>query len=296
MLIWIVEKRESGRSLEEFLQRRIMLARPAYLRQLLRSGKVRCNGMTARPEDLVAEGDEIELPASNKLMTLLKSGQLCSDILYESREILIVNKPSGLATHAGKGHGRDNLTLRVEQIMRLRGENFRIAPTHRLDLETSGPVIYGKGKKAIGELGKLFQEKKIQKTYLALAATGIETNKLLSAPISSKGKIRTARTHIRPLETHGNLSLYKLEPETGRQHQIRRHMANAGHPIAGDRRYRGPLLPGLDRLFLHCWTLAFHDPFSEQNVKIEALLPTSLMRPLSDQGFTFGQNQSSSGV
>lgn len=284
---FIVTEEDTDLPIEQFLHQRIPAAPESYLRQLLKKGKVKISERPAKAGDLVAVNDLIQLPDSNRLLELLANRQIAQpqlDILYETREILIVNKPARLAIHNGKGHERDNLTDQIGVFLAARGDLFRFAPIHRLDLETSGPVIFGKGKKSCSELGKLFMRGEITKSYLALVAGKIMGRGTLLSDIPAKGKLKAAETSYHTLIGNDTASLLEIQLHTGRQHQIRRQLADAGHPLFGDQRYRGPCPRKLSRLFLHCRRLAFIDPFSKQQIDINCPLPADLTRFLPQVG------------
>ncbi|MDX2480877.1 MAG: RluA family pseudouridine synthase [Desulfuromusa sp.] len=284
---FIVTKAEVGLPIEQFLCQRIPAAPDAYLRQLLKKGKIRTAARQFSEGDCVAVDDLILLPDSRRLLELLENRQTLPpkmDILHETREILIVNKPARLAVHNGKGHERDNLTDRIGSFLASRGDRFQVAPIHRLDLETSGPVVFGKGKNSCSELGKLFMQGEITKSYLALVAGKIMGRGTLLSNIPAKGKLKEAETSYRTVNSNEIASLLEIALHTGRQHQIRRQLADAGHPLFGDHRYRGPCPGKLSRIFLHCHRLSFIDPFSQQQIDIICPLPGDLTRFLPQVG------------
>ncbi len=284
---FIVSTDEASLTAKDFLHQHIPAAPLGYLRQLFKKGKVRIADKTIGADDSLTAGIKITLPDSSRLQELLHAPSEPRpklEILYESREILVVNKPAGLAIHKGKGHERDNLTDRVTALMAERGDKFQVAPVQRLDLETSGPVLFGKGKKGCAELGKLFMQGDVTKTYLALVNGKLLGRGDLISQIPAKGKLKEARTSYQTLVSSEAASLLEIHLYTGRQHQIRRQLADAGHPLYGDRRYKGPCPRKLYRLFLHCKKLAFSDPFSKQSINIECPLPKDLSRVLPQLG------------
>lgn len=284
---FIAVEEDTDFPIEQLLHQRIPAAPESYLRQLLKKGKVKISNRPAKAGDHVAVNDLIRLPDSNRLLELLANRQIAEpqlDILYETREILIVNKPARLAIHNSKGHERDNLTDQIGAFLAARGDHFRFAPIHRLDLETSGPVIFGKGKKSCSELGKLFMRGEITKSYLALVTGKTVGRGTLLSAIPAKGKLKTAETSYCTLVGNETASLLEIQLHTGRQHQIRRQLADAGHPLFGDQRYRGPCPRKLSRLFLHCRRLAFIDPFNKQQIDINCPLPIDLTRFLPQVG------------
>jgi len=279
MLRWIVESEEAGLTLLEILQRRLPAAPVGYLRQLLKKGRIEGAAGPWRGEQRPAVDDIIDLPESGRMKELLLLAPPEVEalrILYQSREILVVDKPAGLAVHAGVGHEQEHLTGCVQAYLQRNKLHFQVAPVHRLDLDSSGPVMFGKGRKACAELGRLFQAHQVEKTYLALVKGTLPGAGVLTSPVSSKGKQKSALTYFRTVGFSSAGSLVELDLVTGRQHQIRRQLAELGHPLFGDRRYGGPSRPGLQRTFLHCLRLAFTDPFSGAPLVIESELPQEL--------------------
>lgn len=273
-LVLSVQKGEEHLPFLVLLQRRIPLAPVSYLRQLLRQGKI-CRGEQILSADMrLPVGARVLLPESKRLRELLAMTTL--QILFETRDLLIVAKPPGLAVHASEGHEVDNLTARCQELLKQRGERFSIAPVHRLDLETSGPLLFGKGKAACSALGKLFMDDAVEKSYLALVAGEMSGEQSLQGLVPAKGKLRSARTDVRTLASNASATLLDIRLHSGRQHQIRRQLAESGHPLFGDKRYGGPYPSELPRLFLHCHRLAFTDPCSGNPIDCEVPLPADL--------------------
>jgi len=279
-----VEQHESGLSCLSFLRQRIPAAPKGFLHQLLKKGRINQlrigqEKQTLHDSDMLQPGDQILLPDSARLESLLKDsgGGHGVAVLFESDHTLIVAKPSGLAVHAGVGHSDNNLASRVAAYLAGTGQHFVSAPVHRLDSETSGPVIFGKGKRACSELGKLFMAGSISKRYLALVRGALRHNGNIDSIIPAKGKLKRATASYRSITAVPSASLVEIVLQTGRQHQIRRQFADDGHPLYGDRRYRGPCPPTLERLFLHCHRLDFDEPFDGQRISIYSPLPEELL-------------------
>jgi RluA family pseudouridine synthase len=277
-----VETYEAGQSLLQFLQQRIPAAGRGYLRQLLKKKRILVDG-TSCPEDVeLRSGQDISLRESARLQELLihpPADATTLKILYESAEMLVVEKPAGIAVHSSSGHEHDNLTIRVQEY--LKGKPFQIAPVHRLDLGTSGPVLFGKGKKACAALGTLFMRHEVEKVYTALVSGNLQGQGVLKHPLYAKGKLKSCHTFFSALKRTDDLTLVELNLITGRQHQIRRQLALEGHPVVGDRRYGGIEVRGLTHPFLHCSSIAFVDPFSGAPLKITSELPSPLQDVVS---------------
>jgi len=273
---------EQGITLLEVLQRRIPQAPASYLRHLIRKGRCLHNGSPANETDPVERGDTLDLPETARLRQLIDlSENNRVDVLCETGFWLAVYKPSGLAVHRSAGHEDDNLLQRVESLMTSRHAPFSVAPVHRLDIETSGPVLFAKGKKAAGILGRAFMEGAFEKTYLALVSGILPETGYLTTPVPAKGKLKESLASYRLIGSQSGFSLAEITLHSGRTHQIRRQMADAGHPLAGDRRYGGKTPQGLDRLFLHATHLKIPPLFEEGPVSIVSPLPQELMIPLT---------------
>jgi 23S rRNA-/tRNA-specific pseudouridylate synthase len=282
MTDWTVTPDEARLTPFAWLKHRIPAAPDAYLRQLLRGGRLLRLGLPLQAEDRLIAGDVIHLPGSGRLQELIATDPRVV-ILFEDDELLVAAKPAGLAVHASHGHEEDNLTDRVATLLRDRGARFRSAPIHRLDLDTSGPVLFGKGQQAIGRLGQLMMAGAIHKTYLGLVHGNLPDASLIS-PVPAKGTIKNAESHVRTIACSGGYCLLEIALVTGRKHQIRRQLADAGTPLLGDRRYGGAILPGLQRLFLHGSTLSIARP-GLAPLRITVPLPADLIAALNRLGF-----------
>lgn len=288
MIAWQVLSTDVNNPLE-FLANRLPRAPRSYLRQLLRKGRVRREDGPLDESDSLRPGERVFLPESARLRQLLALPPVPA-ILYETREMLIVEKPAGLAVHGSKGHEEDHLLGRIQALLHERRISYSVAPVHRLDLETSGPILFAKGRQAAGRLGQLFMDGAAHKSYLALVAGELAGAGRLESPVRAKGKLKAAATDYRTLSGTGDFTLVELELLSGRTHQIRQQLAAVGHPLAGDRRYGGPTPPTLKRLFLHCRQLALPDPFGGPDVLVESSLPEELTRFLNELGVKAPRN------
>lgn len=221
-------------------------------------------------------------------------------LIYKHPDFLVIDKPTGLSVHRGAGvKGRtlaDWLVAHYPEVKTV-GDDPRERPgiVHRLDKDTSGVIVAARNKNAFESLKRLFKERQIEKTYLALVlgmpakrSGSIDSpiGRLAANPVKrgtgprTRG-VRSAKTEYRILERIGNFSLLAVKPKTGRTHQIRVHLASIGHPVAGDRIYGGTKAtdPGTGRQFLHAWRLAFSYP-EGRRWQFEAALPQDLQSSL----------------
>lgn len=212
---------------------------------------------------------------------IYKPPQAPLTILYQDKDLLVVNKPSGILTNPGRGEAlADSLLSRVQLLY----PNALLV--HRLDLSTSGVVVFALRRKAERELKRQFAERLVQKRYLAVVAgkpentEGVITLPLRADPLKPpmqqvhpEGK--TAETAYRLLEERAQQglqsSLVELKPVTGRSHQLRVHMAALGHPILGDAFYAPELIRlAAPRLLLHAAELTLQQPYSQQSLTFNA--------------------------
>lgn len=284
MLTWTVTELEEGHPLDEILQLRIPTAPIGFVRKYCKKGGVTLEGTPLSADTRLRQGAHLCLKPSQRLDSLISESPLPPDsILFEDPQVLVVNKPANLATHRAEGHD-DNLQAQVQAFIRLRGKRYRTAPAHRLDLGTSGPLLFGKGRQAISRLGQEFMANRISKHYLALVNGELPATGTLETPVPAHGKRKPACSHYRCLAQHNGLSLIELELVTGRLHQARRQLADAGWPIIGDERYGATDRLGLDRLFLHSHRLTFLSLIDKQPRQIDCPLPPPLQQLLTREG------------
>ncbi len=273
----IASDKEDGLSIDCFLQRRIPAAPSAYLRQLVRKGRLRLNGGPCSGLETLQPGDALVLPASRRLAELLDMGQRQQiDILLEGPDFLVVCKPAGLAVHRSVGHEADNLADRVNLWLQRHRRPYRALPVHRLDVGTSGPLLFAKGRRAAAALGGFFMAGQVEKNYLALVSGTLPEQGELLSPVPAKGRLRSAVTRYRTLSRSRHHTLLQLELISGRKHQIRRQLADAGHPLVNDRRYGGDMLPNGRWPFLHCSRLAWPGTADQSLQVVVCPLPAQL--------------------
>lgn len=278
-LVRVPEDR-AGQRLDNFLLGQLKGAPRSLVYRILRTGQVRVDGKRAKPETRLAGGEEVRIPpvrlgepADKGAAPKGMLDRLASAVVFEDRQLLALNKPSGIATHGGSGISFGV----IEGLRQLRpGEPLELV--HRLDRDTSGLLVVAKKRSALVELQALMREEGgISKRYLALLVgrmpDGVMT---VDQPLQKsvlQGGERMVRvdpagkpslSHFRLLERRGGHSFCEVRIETGRTHQIRVHAAHIGHPVAGDEKYgdreanrRLREQAGLKRLFLHAASLEF---------------------------------------
>jgi 23S rRNA pseudouridine1911/1915/1917 synthase len=301
----------AGTRLDQFLAARLEGTSRAALGRWIREGRVLIDGRAASKTG-------VPLKTSMKLTVRIPAAppgrprpeSIAFDILYEDAEMIVVDKPAGVAVHPG--HGRREGTLvngLLGRGIRLAGRGAPDRPgiVHRLDLGTSGLLTVAKTDAAHARLARAFADREVRKGYRAIVwghpdpATGsIErsigrsvANPTRMAVRATRGRRRHARTAYRTLESLPGFAYLDVEPETGRTHQIRVHLESIRHPIVGDERYGGRAWRGVqdplkrkalrefDRLALHALRLAFAHPATGKPLTFEAPLPAALTELLS---------------
>ncbi len=263
----------------EWLQRRLPAAPKGYLGKLLKAGKVLVDGTPCCATHRLAAGNLVRLPGSARLHELAAAAPPLV-ILQETDRWLALAKPAGIPTHA-TGNDEPDLTRTAETFLRRRGLRCQVAPVHRLDRETSGVVILAKGRRAASELGKALMAGTWRKIYLALVAGQPPVQGILDQPVFHRGRLRPSRADFRVLGRTAQQALVALFPHTGRNHQLRVQLAQAGWPITGDARYGTKADPD-QRLGLHC--LRIDLPRADGRISLAAPLPEDLRQILAGQG------------
>ncbi len=204
------------------------------------------------------------------------------ELLYVDEWVVVANKPSGLLVHRGWDRDDDVAMFRVRDAI---GQH--VHPLHRLDRGTSGALLFARDPVSAAKLAKAFEEHQIEKTYLALVRGEPPEEGLIdyAIPKTEDGPRVEARTRFRKIARSSvdRCSLVEAKPETGRLHQIRRHLRHINHPLVGDVAYgSGPInrhyraTYDLHRLALHAVALAFAHPVTGARIAVEAPLPPEL--------------------
>jgi 23S rRNA pseudouridine955/2504/2580 synthase len=304
----------AGQRLDKLVRKALRDVPLSHVYKMFRTRKVRVNGARGRAEQLVQAGDEVVIRGDEERLRAPPEAEgapaaggvrVTFRVLHEDADLLAVDKPAGLAAHPGTGIEGATLVEMSRAYLKVPDDlpptEFRPSPAHRLDRETSGVVLVAKHRKAMVRLGELFTEGgEVRKTYLALAKGKLPREAgTIDLPLSEHeqtGRSKAARgvnmqaaiTRWKVLASNKDASLLSVRIETGRTHQIRRHLEAAGHPVAGDRRYgdfawnRGARQRwGLRRMFLHAWRLELPHPVTGAPLRLEAPLPAELAEVLS---------------
>ncbi len=293
----LLEVGEEGdaQRIDNFLLRRLKGVPKSHVYRVLRSGEVRVNSGRVKPDHRLRIGDKVRVPPVRLATPAEKPAPrpLALPVVYEDDALLVVDKPSGLAVHGGSGVSYGVIeSLRAE---RPRAKLLELA--HRLDRDTSGLLVIAKKRSALVELHRMLREGEAEKLYLALVKGAWEggarelrerLHKYVTAGgerrVAVHGAGQAAATRVRPIAAAGSCSLLELRLLTGRTHQIRVHLAHAGHPVLGDDKYgdfelnRALARQGVKRLLLHARRLAFAHPLTGAPLRLEAPVPQDMRR------------------
>jgi 23S rRNA pseudouridine1911/1915/1917 synthase len=260
-----------------------------YFQYLIEAGAVLVNGKSVKKRILVSEEDDVEICfLATPELKLIKE-DIPLDILYEDEFLIAINKPANFVVHPAPGHPNGTLVnALLHHCHSLSPDELRPGIVHRLDKDTTGVIVAAKTVKTHQELVKLFSERQMGKTYLAIAQ-GTPKEGLLSAPISRhpihrklmavpQNGGKEASTHIEVLAKNERISLVKLTPHSGRTHQLRVHLQHLGTPILGDAAYGNGSILGATRPLLHALTLSFVHPMTQSFLALNAPVPHDMRK------------------
>lgn len=266
----------------------------ADVQRAIVAGRVLVDGARRPKSFRLAGGERIEadLPEAGDLPA--EAGGV--PVRYEDEHLLVVSKPAGLVTHPTAARRSGTLVNRLLGMgvpLSRAGGDDRPGIVHRLDAGTSGLLIVAKDDATHRALTGLLKARDVRREYLALVRGEVPHDEFaVEAPLGRRGPrvvVRRgtgvpAETRFRVRERLPGATLLEARPRTGRTHQIRVHLSSVGHPILGDRAYRGggdhARRLGLRRPFLHAWRLAFDHPGTGERVEVEEPLPEDLREAL----------------
>ncbi len=306
-----VGREEAGMRLDRWFREHFPQVTQGYLQKLLRTGQVRVDGGRVKANARLEAGQEIRVPpvpqsdAPQPKQTISRADRefLQSITLYEDDDLLILNKPSGIAVQGGTKTVRH-----IDRLLEGLGEDRDTRPrlVHRLDRDTSGVLVVAKRRQVAAKMGKLFQTRTVRKIYWAIVqgvpkppqgkveaalvkAAGPEGDRVRKARPGEQDVAQSAVTHYSVVDRAAQkLAWMSLKPVTGRQHQLRAHMAMIGHPILGDEKYGGDQeVPDAveNRLHLHARRVSFPHPSGKGTVDVTAPLSDHMEKAFSAYGF-----------
>ncbi len=286
------ETEDVSERLDVFLAAKIENTSRARIQQLLEAGKVLINGRPGKASYRLRGGESITVEWAPPPELHAFPEDIPLEILYEDEDLVAVNKPAGMTVHAGAGRQQGTLVNallhRFNSLSTVGGE-LRPGIVHRLDRQTSGVLLVAKNDQAHRLLAVQFQRRTIGKTYWALVQGKVREDKGAIRGTIARDLLRRRRmtgrrrsgreavTEFRVLRRFAAFTLLEVTIHTGRTHQIRVHLSEAGHPVVGDTLY-GAAGGVLGRNFLHALRISFHHPRTRQPVEVVAPLPPDLQQ------------------
>ena len=307
----------SGSRLDRYIAEHLPDLSRAAVQRLIDDGFVRVNDIAHKASYKIQAGETITVRVPPPEPAILQAEAIALDILYEDDDLIVVNKPAGMIVHPAAGHHEGTLVnaLLAHCPNLTVGGVERPGIVHRLDSETSGAMVVAKNDAAMRDLQAQFKSRRVKKTYLALVEGSVKPPRgKIDAPIGrdpkhrqkmavvTQGKTRASVTVYRTLanldarphpstslrfaQDAGKYTLVEAQPQTGRTHQIRVHLAFLGFPVVADALYgKRKNALGLTRQFLHAWKLEFTLPRENRVTQFTARVPDDLKQVLRDVGF-----------
>lgn len=292
--------------LDSFVARSVGAMTRSAVQKLIEEGHVTVAGAPQKPSLKLRGGERITVLIPPPVAAEAAAEDIPLEILYEDGDLVVLNKPAGMVVHPGAGTSSGTL---VNALLGHCGDLSGIGGTmrpgivHRIDKDTSGILVVAKNDHAHNSLAHQFKEHTIKRVYLALVFGSPKGDKgkiesdIGRHPVDRKrmsGKARRGKhavTHWQVLGRYGSITLVRLRLETGRTHQIRVHLSEAGHPLVGDKVYGGSsrissvtdpdlkgLIRALDRQALHAKTLGFIHPSTGNYLEFDSELPADMAR------------------
>ncbi|MFB0527497.1 MAG: RluA family pseudouridine synthase [bacterium] len=297
---FVVHKGEKGKRLDLYLSSSFPRHSRNFLQKMIVQGDILVNGKTVSRHYKVKEKDVITINLLPAKPHQAFPEKIPLNIIYEDEAVIVVNKPAGMVVHPACGNYSGTLVnALLYHFPGLARGKFpdinRVGLVHRLDKDTSGVMVVAKNTTSLSRLAKQFENKRVEKVYLALVfGKIINPEGSIEAPVGRKItdrrkmavtsiRSRQAITDFRVREILGNFTLLEVRPKTGRTHQIRVHLAHIGHPVVGDSEYGRPAPKnwGVSRQLLHAYKLGFIHPVNKDWVQFTAPLPREFKKAIT---------------
>ena len=285
---YIAQEENSNIRLDKAISEKNSELSRVAIQRMIEEGKILVNDKKVKASYKVQKGDKIIIGEEEIKEAKLEAEDIPLDIIYEDKDIIVVNKQKGLVVHPGNGNWDGTLVNAIMAHCKdLSGIGGEIRPgiVHRIDKDTSGLLIIAKNDKAHINVSEQIKNHQVKKTYIALVrGTFKENEATINMPIARSTKDRTkmavnrkgkeAITHFKVLERFSDCTLLEVNIETGRTHQIRVHMAEIGRPLIGDIVYsNGKNRFNVQGQMLHSYKLEFKHPSTGKTMSLTAPLP-----------------------
>ncbi len=288
---------KSGVRLDKYVVEKCSELSRTHTQKLIADGYITVNDRVAKAGLKLSAGDRVDIIIPPTAPSPLSPEAIPLNIIYEDDDLLVVDKPAGLAVHPAPGHPSHTLVNAILSHLPSLAEisnSLRPGIVHRLDKDASGLMLVAKNNAAQLNLINQFKARSVVKAYLVLVKGRLTPEDgIIEAPIGRDPRNRkrmavvtegrAARTQYHVVKYIGNYTLLEVRTETGRTHQIRVHLLAIGYPVVGDATY-GVKSPFLSRQFLHACRLGFHLPATGEYVEFTSELPPDLAQALKAIG------------
>lgn len=294
----VVDEINKGKRLDSYISDNMDKISRSFAQKLIENQQVTINGKNEKASYKVCAGDNIQVDVPEAQGTKLKAQDIPVEVVYEDKDIIVVNKPKGMVVHPANGNPDGTLVNAILAMCKdsLSGIGGEIRPgiVHRLDKDTSGLLIIAKNDEAHVKMSKQIQDRLVTKKYIALVKGVVKDDEAtIDMPIA-RSKVdrkkmavdkdgKQAVTHFKVIKRYKGYTLLEIKIDTGRTHQIRVHMAKIGYPVVGDMVYsNGKNEFGVEGQMLHAKSLEFSHPITGKKMHLEAQLPEYFKKVLEE--------------
>lgn len=294
----VVDEINKGKRLDSYISDNMDKISRSFAQKLIENQQVTINGKNEKASYKVCAGDNIQVDVPEAQGTKLKAQDIPVDVVYEDKDVIVVNKPKGMVVHPANGNPDGTLVNAILAMCKdsLSGIGGEIRPgiVHRLDKDTSGLLIIAKNNEAHVKMSKQIQDRLVTKKYIALIRGVVKDDEAtIDMPIA-RSKVdrkkmavdkdgKQAVTHFKVIKRYRGYTLLEIKIDTGRTHQIRVHMAKIGYPVVGDMVYsNGKNEFGIEGQMLHAKSLEFSHPITGKKMHLEAPLPEYFTKVLEE--------------
>lgn len=294
----VVDEINKGKRLDSYISDNMDKISRSFAQKLIENQQVTINGKNEKASYKVCVGDKVQVDVPEAQDTKLKAQDIPVEVVYEDKDIIVVNKPKGMVVHPANGNPDGTLVNAILAMCKdsLSGIGGEIRPgiVHRLDKDTSGLLIIAKNDEAHVKMSKQIQDRLVTKKYIALVKGVVKDDEAtIDMPIA-RSKVdrkkmavdkdgKQAVTHFKVIKRYKRYTLLKIKIDTGRTHQIRVHMAKIGYPVVGDMVYsNGRNEFGVEGQMLHAKSLEFSHPITGKKMHLEAPLPEYFTKVLEE--------------
>ncbi len=294
----VVDEINKGKRLDSYISDNMDKISRSFAQKLIENQQVTINGKNEKASYKVCVGDKVQVDVPEAQDTKLKAQDIPVEVVYEDKDIIVVNKPKGMVVHPANGNPDGTLVNAILAMCKdsLSGIGGEIRPgiVHRLDKDTSGLLIIAKNDEAHVKMSKQIQDRLVTKKYIALVKGVVKDDEAtIDMPIA-RSKVdrkkmavdkdgKQAVTHFKVIKRYKRYTLLEIKIDTGRTHQIRVHMAKIGYPVVGDMVYsNGKNEFGVEGQMLHAKSLEFSHPITGKKMHLEAPLPEYFTKVLEE--------------